>query len=322
MTAVAQLNDVSVTYGGRRGQVRAVNHVDVTVGSGGSIGIVGESGSGKSTLGKALLGLLPRNTAVSGQVWLGDTQLVDADSDAIRSLRWTYAAIVFQDAMSALNPVIRVGNQIRDVARLRMGLDKHEAEGLARRLLEKVGIEADRYHSFPHELSGGQRQRVMIAMAISCNPAILVADEPTTALDVVVQAEILELLNSLKKDLGLALVFISHDLGAVSQVADELLVMYEGQIVESGPIDQVIGNRSHPYTRALINSFPQIDGGEVEALPPRDPGAGSAASSSCRFASRCPLSDDICWNKAPELVDTGHSTQARCHFVGVHFNGH
>lgn len=318
MDKVLKVSGLSVHYGTGDARVDALREVDLELAPGDSVGIVGESGSGKSTLGMAVLGLLPKSARIEGSIRLGTVEINGGDPDQVRELRWKYGAMVFQNAMSALNPVMRVGHQIRDAIEMHRELDRKQVEAHAKSLLSRVGIDPERYSSYPHELSGGQRQRVMIALAISCSPALLIADEPTTALDVVVQAEIIELLVELKEELGLALAFISHDLGVVAKLVDRLVVMYAGQVVETGPIEEVLKRQSHPYTAALVGAFPRLSGGDIEALPQRSQTVQVKAGRGCKFADRCPHVQDVCLVDDPAMIEVaaGSGVWSRCHFAG------
>ena len=254
-----QVDDLHVRYRTGSGELPAVQGVSFTLERGASLGLAGESGCGKSTLANAILRLLPADTRVDGSVLLSGEDVLAMRPGRLRSVRWTEGAIVFQGALHALNPVQRVGKQIAEPMLLHgTQTSRSAAATRVRELLELVGLPADRDHSYPHQLSGGQRQRVLIAMALACDPSLLIADEPTTALDVMVQAQVLALLASLREQHGLSMIFITHDLSVLTDVCDSLAVMYAGKVVEEGPSDQVFRAASHPYTRALAAAFPTI----------------------------------------------------------------
>jgi peptide/nickel transport system ATP-binding protein len=257
-----QLDDLSVTYRGSGGDIPAVRGVSLTVAAGESLGIAGESGCGKSTLAGAILRLLPKSTEVSGTVRLDGEDVLAMPWGKLRAVRWAGASIVFQGAMHGLNPVQRIGKQIAEPILLHENVGKSEADRRVGELLEQVGLPASRAAGYPHQLSGGQRQRVMIAMALACRPALVIADEPTTALDVMVQAQVLTLLSGLVNDLGVGLLLVSHDLSVLSDTCDRVVVMYAGRVVESGPASQIFTDPIHPYSAALAAAFPRIgDGG-------------------------------------------------------------
>ena len=301
------------------GLVRAVDGVSFQVKRGEVMGIVGESGCGKSVTNLSILGLLPKpqGRIAGGAVRFDGTNLVGASEGALRKIRGNRIAMIFQDPMTSLNPYLRVEEQLAEVVQLHLGLDRKAAVKRAVDLLERVGISdaANRIRSYPHEFSGGMRQRVMIAMALLCDPDVLIADEPTTALDVTIQAQILELLNELREERGMAIIFITHDLGVVAGMCDRVLVMYAGRIVEEAPTAELYADPQHPYTQALLRSVPRLDEStheklfSIEGLPPRlDRGPFSA----CTFAPRCPLVQDVCRQGEPSLESTGDGRWRRC----------
>lgn len=303
---VLSVRDLTVDFRTQKGIVQAVRGIDFDLRAGETLGVVGESGAGKSVSFLALLGLLPRTARVSGQAMVGDVNLIGASRQELRAVRGSQVAMIFQDPLSALNPVQRVGDQIVEMIRAHQPLGVSEARKRAVELLDMVGIPqaADRSRQFPHEFSGGMRQRVMIAMAISNNPRILIADEPTTALDVTVQAQILELIGDLQKDLGMAIVMITHDLGVIARVADRVQVMYAGRIVEENDIEGVFSRPRHPYTEGLLRSLPRV--GQSALVPI----AGSPPNmlrppAGCAFAARCRLADAHCSEEMPQLEAMG-----------------
>ncbi len=316
---VLELDDVSVTYRSAAGPVPAVRGVSLTVDTGSSLGLAGESGSGKTTVTSTVLRLLPKSATVTGQVLLDGEDVLTMRWGRLRAVRWATASVVFQGAMHALNPVQRVGHQIAEPIRLH---DKSVSEPTARArvgdLLEQVGLPYRVAQSYPHQLSGGQKQRVMIAMALACGPRLIVADEPTTALDVMVQQQVLEVLAERVRDLGLAMVFISHDLSVLASACDDLAVMYAGQVVEQGPSDQVFENAHHPYSRALGDAFPRIGDMRFRYSPsglPGDPPFPGEAPSGCPFPPRCPQAREVCSTTEVQLRPSGERRWSSCLFA-------
>ena len=312
------VRDLHVTYRAGGGDVPAVRGVDFDLGRGETLGIAGESGCGKSTVAGALLRLLPRGTVVTGQVLLDGADVLTLDSDRLRAVRWTELAIVFQGALHTLNPVKRVGWQIEEaIVTHRLG-EGRLLRARVKELLEVVGIPGRRVDDYPHQLSGGQRQRVLIALALACNPSVLVADEPTTALDVMVQAQVLRLLEELQRDLGLAMIFITHDLSMLAPVCKRLAVMYAGRIVEEGPSDAVFAHPAHPYTSALAAAFPVIGDPRYRMAPSGlggDPPDPRLLPSGCPFHPRCASRREECPTTAVELWDAGPGRRAACVLV-------
>jgi len=315
-----QIRDLRVSYLTSEGRLPAVRGVDLVVRQGEVVGVAGESGCGKSTLVSTVLRLQPKDATVEGQVLLSGEDVLTMRWGDLRALRWASASIVFQGALHSLNPVHRVGDQIAEPIRLHEpSLGDHEVTVRVRELLEQVGLPPGRDRTYPHQLSGGQRQRVMIAMALACRPRLIVADEPTTALDVMVQAQILDLLSQLVRELGVGLVIISHDLAVLADVCDRVAVMYAGRVVETGTSDQVFTDPLHPYARALSSAFPRIGDPAARYAPaglagdppdPRDPPEG------CTFAPRCPLAVDACREAEPPLLPFPDDRQAACIRVG------
>jgi oligopeptide transport system ATP-binding protein len=307
---------LSVDFATRRGPVPAVVGVDLDVARGELVALLGESGSGKSATARAVIGLSADNADVRArEMRLGDTDLLGAGPDQRRALRGRRMSLVFQDALSALNPVLSIGDQLGELLRAHTDLTRRQARGRAAELLGLVGISdpSRRCRDYPHQFSGGMRQRILIAMAIALEPELLIADEPTTALDVTVQAQILELLARLREELDMGVLLITHDLGVVCEVADRVTVMYAGRIVENGDGDDVLTRPAHPYTRALMLSVPQGDGvgGDLVAIPgsPPDPGR---LPGGCAFHPRCPLAVDRCRTEQPQLRVVGPQ-EAACH---------
>jgi peptide/nickel transport system ATP-binding protein len=282
-----EVKDLTVSYPARAGVVPAVRGVDLTLEPGDTLGLAGESGCGKSTMAAAVLRLLPPGTKTSGSVLLEGEDVLTMRPGRLRAVRWTEAAIVFQGAMHALNPVRRVGDQITEAIQLHDKVTDKQAATRVGELLEQVGLPARRASSYPHELSGGQRQRVVIAGALALEPSVLVADEPVSSLDASVRGEILALLLSLVRDLGLSILVVTHDLGLAWNIADRLAVMYLGRIVEQGPTEAVLAAPRHPYTRALLSVVPEVHHLEHQILAgePPDP---TLVPGGCRFHPRCP----------------------------------
>jgi peptide/nickel transport system ATP-binding protein len=300
--SVLQIRDLRVTFNTQMGELKAVRGIDVDVAPGEILGVVGESGSGKSVSFLAAMGLLPSSATITGSVKLDGQELIGSKRKAFRSVRGKSLAMVFQDPLSALNPVHRVGDQIVEMIQSHQDMNTHDAEKRAVELLEIVGIPqpGERARQYPHEFSGGMRQRVVIAMAIANNPKVLIADEPTTALDVTVQAQILEVIQKVQQTFGTAVVLITHDLGVIARVADSVNVMYAGRNVESGSVQSIFDHPSHPYTRGLLSSLPHEG---VERLQPIAgfPPNMLAPPSGCGFAPRCQFAVDACNAELPSL---------------------
>ncbi len=326
MSHLLEVQDLHVEFRSRDGVAKVLNGVSCHVDAGETLAILGESGSGKSVTAQAIMGILDSPPALvrSGRILYQGQDILALPADARRELRGTQIAMVFQDALSALNPVFTVGWQIGEALRVRQGLDRNAARERAVELMERVKIPAarERMQDYPHQFSGGMRQRVMIAMALALNPKVLIADEPTTALDVTVQAQIMDLLAELKEQLGMALILITHDLGVVASVADRIAVMYAGRIVEESDVYALYQKPGHPYTRALLESIPRLDrGGEplkvIGGLPPNlqriPPG--------CPFHPRCPIAVPLCREQLPPLVALGPQRYSACHRAQEVLNG-
>jgi oligopeptide/dipeptide ABC transporter ATP-binding protein len=314
-----EVEDLHTGFKTPRGRVRAVDGVSLTLDRGRTLGIVGESGSGKTVLSRSIMGLLPkRNVVREGRVLYEGVDLVTAAPDKVRDLWGAEMSMIFQDPMTSLNPVLKLGDQITEGMRYHLGMDRKTAMGNALSLLREVGIpEPDRrLKQYPHELSGGMRQRVMIAVALACGPKLVFADEPTTALDVTVQAQILNLLQSRQRDRGMAMILVTHDLGVVAGRTDDIAVMYAGQVVERAPTAQLFGNVLMPYTEALLQSIPVLDAPShtrLQAIPGRPPDLVSPPPG-CRFAPRCRYVQDKCINEPPPLVEGDPGHWYRCWF--------
>jgi peptide/nickel transport system ATP-binding protein len=305
-------------YSTLQGDVKAVDNINLAIEKGEALGLVGESGCGKTTFALSILRLLPYNGRfVEGRILFDGSDLLGIDEKVFnKEYRWKKLSYVFQGAMNALNPVFRVGDQITEAILLHEEVEKQEAIERARGLFSLVGIDPDRISSYPHELSGGMKQRAMIAMALACNPDFIIADEPTTALDVIVQAQTLQVINELRKKLGLTMMLITHDLSVVAQTCTTCAIMYAGKIMEYANIDTIFTEPEHPYTKALIGAFPSIkeDRRELVSItgtPPNliDPPKG------CRFNPRCSYRMDICTKEEPEFMDLGNRHFAACHLL-------
>ena len=318
MSGLLEVEELNVWFeleGG--GELHAVQGVSFSLDPGERLGLVGESGCGKTTSVLGLLGLLPPSASVSGRVLLNGVDILAGGEETMRPHRWVDLAIVFQGAMNALNPVKTVGSQIVEALELHDFAEGREARARTRALLESVGIPADRADRYPHEFSGGMRQRAAIAMALACRPSILIADEPTTALDVMVQAQILELLDGLCRDFGLALLLVTHDLPVVAELCDRAAVMYAGEIVEHGSVDSLYHEPRHPYTRLLFEATPDLLGEGVPASIPGAPPRLDRPLVGCPFHTRCDRVFARCPEERPLLKDLGDGRSAACHLNDV-----
>ncbi|GAA0351481.1 ABC transporter ATP-binding protein [Bacillus horti] len=301
-----------------RGQVTAVDGVSFTISKGEIVGIVGESGCGKSVMSQSILRLLDHTEDVSyeGEALFDGEDLLKLTPKKLRSIRGSNISIIFQDPLTSLNPVYTVGDQIEEVIRLHQGLPPKEARNKAIRMLSLTGIPSPerRIDEYPHQLSGGMQQRAMIAMALACEPKLLIADEPTTALDVTIQAQILELIVELNEKLEMGVLFITHDLGVVAEICTSVKVMYLGQIVEELPTDLLFSNPLHPYTQGLIRSIPRIDGNRHEDLHVIEGTVPSLTDIpiGCRFATRCPFADDQCRQVEPQMETVSENHRVKC----------
>jgi peptide/nickel transport system ATP-binding protein len=319
-TPLLDVRDLHVTYSTRTGDLPAVRGVNLTLDRGQTLGIAGESGCGKSTVASAMLRLLPEGARSSGEVLLNGEDIMTMRPGRLRAVRWTGAAIVFQGAMHALNPVRRVRWQIAEAITLHSSISDRDVNARIDDLMTQVGLPVRRAEAYPHELSGGQRQRVMIAMALACSPELLIADEPTTALDVMVQAQVLTLLASLRNDLGLAMLLITHDLSVLAENCERVAVMYAGRVVEQGPSAALMRDPKHPYTAALAAAFPTI-GDPVSRKAPHglggDPPDPQQLPTGCTFHPRCAVAIEECATVDIELWPAGPSREAAC----VHVRG-
>ena len=314
--ALLRVRDLGVSFETVDGTVHAVNGVDLTVEAGRSLAVVGESGSGKSQIMLAIMGLLAPNGTATGSVEFEGTQLIGLGEAAFNRRRASRVAMVFQDPMTALNPYMRIADQMTEVLTLHRGMSRREALAESVRLLDAMEVpEANtRIGMYPHEFSGGMRQRVLIAMALLCRPRLLIADEPTTALDVTVQSQIMRLLAEMRAEFDTAVVLVTHDVGIVAGNCDEMVVLYGGRIMESGPVDLIFGAPRHPYTRALLEAVPRLDRDD-ESLPaiPGDSLSMNRLPAGCPFAARCPKVIDWCHCERPALVPSAPDHLAACH---------
>jgi peptide/nickel transport system ATP-binding protein len=314
------VRNLSVSYETSEGPLPALRGVSIEVRAGEVVGLAGESGCGKSTLAVAVLRLQPKDAVVTGEVLVSGKDVLTMRWGDLRALRWAEASIVFQGALHSLNPVQRVEHQIAEPIRLHEpDLPDGEVVERVAQLLEQVGLPRARSRSYPHQLSGGQRQRVMIAMALACRPALIIADEPTTALDVMVEAQILDLLSGLVRELGVGMLIISHDLSVLADICDRVAVMYAGRIVETGSAAQVFTDPQHPYSKALSAAFPRIGDPAARYAPaglPGDPPDPRDLPEGCSFAPRCPRVADICREAEPPLVELEGQRAAACVRVG------
>lgn len=313
------VQDLSVYYITRDlGTCKAVNHISFDIHEGETLGLVGETGAGKTTIALSILGLLqsPPGKVVSGRILYKGKDLLKEKSRNMCKIRGKEISMVFQDPMTALNPVDTIGEQIAEVVRLHQNVSKAEAAVKAAEMLEMVGISRDRYAEYPHQLSGGMKQRVIIAMALACSPKLLLADEPTTALDVTIQAQVLDMMNNLKKDLGTSVLMITHDLGVVAEMCDRVAVVYAGEILETGTVRQVFERPCHPYTVGLFESLPgyRPDSNRLQPIHGMMPDPADLPPY-CKFEPRCGQKCQKCGAQIPELIEVEPGHFVRCHLM-------
>ena len=311
-----EISNLSVEFRTDNGVVKAVNNLDLEIGRGKTLGLVGETGAGKTTTGLSLLRLIPNPPGVitSGTIKLDGKNILEMSEKEMQSYRGKYVAMIFQDPMTSLNPVITVEEQIAEVVELHEEGNHQDALNKAREMLELVGIPGSRGNEYPHQFSGGMKQRVVIAMALACNPELLIADEPTTALDVTIQAQVLEMMRGLRDKYQTSMLMITHDLGIVAEICDEVSIMYAGHVVEHGNLVDVFENTRHPYTEGLFNSLPNIEDRQARLKPIKglmpDP---TNLPSGCAFSDRCDYAMDICKTQKPSRVWRNETHYVECH---------
>ena len=315
---ILTVEDLHVSFKTRNGAITAVRGVNFSLKKGETLAIVGESGSGKSVTAKSIMRLLPKHSTVipKGTITYKDQDLLELTLKEMQKVRGSEISMVFQDPMTSLNPTMKIGKQIMEGLAKHQSLTKSEARHRAAEMLELVGIPnaKERLDAYPHQFSGGMRQRVVIAMALACNPKVLIADEPTTALDVTIQAQILQLMKNLQEKMDTAIILITHDLGVVANMADKVAVMYAGEIVEYGTLDEIFYETQHPYTLGLLRSMPNLNASRSEPLIPilGSPPDLSTLGTGCPFAARCPYTMKVCHDYHPEVTDVSDSHSVRC----------
>lgn len=318
-----EIKDLVIKYETSDGVVHAVNGVNLTIEKGTTLGLVGETGAGKTTVAKGIMGIVPNppGKVKSGEILFEGEDLLKKDAASMRKIRGNEISMIFQDPMTSLNPVMTVGDQIAEVIGIHQNLSKKEAAQKAKEMLEMVGIPADRSIEYPHQFSGGMKQRVVIAIALACNPQLLIADEPTTALDVTIQAQVLDMMTNLKNQMNTSMLLITHDLGVVAQICDNVAIMYAGEIVEYGTLRDVFKSTTHPYTEGLFGSIPSLTA-DVKRLNPinglmPDP---MNLPTGCKFSPRCKYADDRCRSQVPPMVQLSETHCAACWRAGKEEN--
>jgi len=317
--ALLRVNNLKTYFQISAGIVKAVDDVSFVLNKGESMGLVGESGCGKTTTALSINKLLPQEgKIVSGEIFLEERNILKLNDSEIKKIRWNDISMIFQGAMNALNPVMKIGDQIAEAIILHKKVSYKEAIEKSEELFKLVELEPKRISNYPHEFSGGMKQRAMIAMALACDPKLIIADEPTTALDVMVQAQILNLLDKLRKEVNMGLILISHNLSILGETCDKIAVMYAGKIVELGNVEDIYNNNMHPYTNKLLSSFPNIHKEKkipepIDGIPPDliNPPSG------CRFHPRCLYAENICKEKEPEMIKINENHNYSCHFGGI-----
>ncbi|MFF3031837.1 ABC transporter ATP-binding protein [Streptomyces rubiginosohelvolus] len=314
-----EVRDLYVEFHTREGVAKAVNGVNYSVAEGETLAVLGESGSGKSVTAQAVMGILdmPPGKIAGGEILFKDQDLLKLKPDERRKIRGQEMAMIFQDALSSLNPVLTVGQQLGEMFVVHRGMSRKDAKAKAVELMDRVRIPAakERVGQYPHQFSGGMRQRIMIAMAMALEPSLIIADEPTTALDVTVQAQVMDLLAELQRELNMGLILITHDLGVVADVADKIAVMYAGRIVETAPVHEIYKAPAHPYTKGLLQSIPRLDqkGRELYAIKGLPPNL-TRIPPGCAFNPRCPMAQDVCRSDVPPLYEVDEQRRSACHF--------
>ena len=313
--SLLEIRDLTIHYVTEAGRVRAVNNVSLSIEEGETLGLVGETGAGKTTTALGMLNLIPNppGKVISGEIIYKGKDILKMSKGELHNIRGSQISMIFQDPMTALNPVHTVGDQIAEVIELHENCGKHAAMEKAKAMLEKVGIAAERAGDYPHQFSGGMKQRVVIAIALACNPVLLLADEPTTALDVTIQAQVLEMISGLKAEYNTAMMLITHDLGIVAETCDKVAIMYAGEIVEYGSLEDIFDHTSHPYTVGLFNSIPSLDKDTrrlqpIQGLMP-DP---ANLPDGCKFHPRCPYATEACATEHPGMTELAPGHLCRC----------
>ncbi|MBK0374589.1 ABC transporter ATP-binding protein [Streptomyces californicus] len=314
-----EVRDLHVEFHTREGVAKAVNGVDYSVAEGETLAVLGESGSGKSVTAQAIMGILdmPPGKIAGGEILFKDQDLLKLKPEERRRIRGQEMAMIFQDALSSLNPVLTVGQQLGEMFVVHRGMSRKDAKAKSVELMDRVRIPAakERVNQYPHQFSGGMRQRIMIAMAMALEPSLIIADEPTTALDVTVQAQVMDLLAELQREYNMGLILITHDLGVVADVADKIAVMYAGRIVETAPVHEIYQAPAHPYTKGLLRSIPRLDqkGRELYAIKGLPPNL-TRIPPGCAFNPRCPIARDVCRTDVPPLYEVDAGRRSACHF--------
>lgn len=319
MTPILQIKNLSTDFTVKKQKAAALRNVSTELNRGETLVVLGESGSGKSTLMKAVLKILPNNAEITGSAIYNGEDLISMREKELRNIRGNKISMIFQNSLSALDPMYKIGRQIEETILAHMDVSKKEAKSMAIELLSKVGIPspAERAKAYPHEMSGGMRQRAVIAMALACGPDILLADEPTTALDVTIQKQILNLFKSIQKENEMALMLVTHDIGVAAQVADKIVVMYGGIIVESGTAEDVLLDPINPYTKALLASMPQKGHAEKLSAIPGQPPMITKMPAGCPFSDRCAFAKDICRKELPVLQPVSSTHSSACHIYNL-----
>jgi len=320
---VLKISDLVVQYHTEEGIVEAVNGIDIVLDKGRTLGLVGETGAGKTTTARAIMKLIqsPPGKIIRGSIDLNGTDMINASEKDLEKIRGAQVSMIFQDPMTALNPVITVGDQIAEAILIHQKVSQSKANEKAKEMLELVGIPGNRVNEYPHQFSGGMKQRVVIAIALSCSPHLLIADEPTTALDVTIQAQVLELMKQLKVKFEMAMILITHDLGVVAEVCDEVAIMYAGRLVEYGSLEEIFRSTKHPYTEGLFNSIPNIDNRKAELIPIKglmsDP---YNLPPGCSFCDRCNYVMEICKENQPAKTYFSDTHFVECHLYSDNVN--
>lgn len=314
------IKDLTVHYVLHSGTNKAINNISLDIRRGETFGLVGETGAGKTTIALSILRLLPvpPSKVLGGSILFGGEDLFKISEKKMKTIRGNKISMIFQDPMTALNPIDKVGDQIAEGIMLHQNVDKREAREKACEILEMVGIPRERYDEYPHQFSGGMKQRIIIAIAMVCRPELIIADEPTTALDVTIQAQVLDMINNIKNELGTSMLLITHDLGVVAEMCERMAVIYAGEIVECGTVDQVFDDTLHPYTKGLFGSLPRLTGDKVKLEPilgmMPDP---ANLPEGCKFADRCPARTERCRRELPELREMESEHMVRCHLADL-----